>query len=137
MLGVKELEILLDRLHSIAVIQYETLISLLEITPGTVFKNRLDQLRQTDWRFFVDDCFWDLLKELKRQGKEWRPQDLNFEKQFSLIKRGDIERHIVGALRDSINAHGPITKDTAPSAGKRIFGAIKSWVFDQRNKTAC
>jgi len=33
---------------------------------------------------------------------------------------------IVGALRDCINQHGPITKEDIGSAAKRIIGQIKS-----------
>ena len=31
-------------------------------------------------------------------------------------------RQVTGALRDTINAHGPITEEFAPSAAKRVIG---------------
>lgn len=34
-------------------------------------------------------------------------------------------KRIIGALKNTINAHGPITIDIVPSAAKRILGAIK------------
>lgn len=42
------------------------------------------------------------------------------------MDRGRLEREIVGALRSSIAAHGPITWENAPSAGKRVIAALKS-----------
>lgn len=47
--------------------------------------------------------------------------------EIDLCDRGTIERAIVGSLRSAIDAHGPITRDTAPSAAKRVIGAIKSY----------
>jgi len=36
-----------------------------------------------------------------------------------------IRKAVLGALKDSINTHGPITKDTITSAEKRIHAAVK------------
>lgn len=35
-----------------------------------------------------------------------------------------IERKIVGALRSTIDAHGPITEERIGSAAKRVYGAL-------------
>ncbi|MBV9472387.1 MAG: hypothetical protein JO206_05420 [Solirubrobacterales bacterium] len=42
------------------------------------------------------------------------------------LERGRLEREIVGALRSSIAAHGPITWASAPSAGKRVIAALRA-----------
>ena len=44
---------------------------------------------------------------------------------IDLNDRGSMERKITGALRASIAAHGNITVSNAPSAAKRVIGAIK------------
>lgn len=36
------------------------------------------------------------------------------------------KRRISGGLKQTINAHGPITLDLIPSASKRIYGALLS-----------
>lgn len=53
---------------------------------------------------------------------------------IDLTERGPLESKIVGAIRDAINAHGPITKENAPSAAKRVIGAIKSHNKAQERK---
>lgn len=40
------------------------------------------------------------------------------------LDRQDLERAVLGALRDAINAHGPITAQTLTSATKRIVGQV-------------
>jgi hypothetical protein len=50
--------------------------------------------------------------------------------EFDLNQRAALERLICGALRSAVDAHGPITKETAPSAAKRVIGALK-----QHNRT--
>lgn len=42
-------------------------------------------------------------------------------------KRGSLEKALTGALRQCVTAHGDITYANAPSAAKRIIGAIKNW----------
>ena len=44
-------------------------------------------------------------------------------------------RKVNGALKQSINAHGPITKDFLGSASKRIYGAILE--VDEENEKEC
>ena len=46
---------------------------------------------------------------------------------IDLTQRGSLERAIVGALRNAIEAHGPITRETAPSAAKRVIYTIKQY----------
>lgn len=41
-----------------------------------------------------------------------------------LSDRSALEKSIVGAIRSAIDAHGPVTKDNASSAGKRAVGAV-------------
>ncbi len=42
-------------------------------------------------------------------------------------RRGEIEKMICGAIRNTIKDHGPITHDTASSAAKRVIGALKGY----------
>lgn len=46
---------------------------------------------------------------------------------IDLNQRGSLERHIVGALKMAIDAHGPITRENASSAGHRVISAIKQF----------
>lgn len=46
---------------------------------------------------------------------------------FDLSRRGSFERMIAGALKDSIQQHGPITKGNVSSAAKRVIHAVKQW----------
>lgn len=45
--------------------------------------------------------------------------------------RPQTERLIVGALRDCIHAHGPITEAWLGSAAKRVIGALKTHRHNQ------
>lgn len=40
--------------------------------------------------------------------------------------RATLERAVCGALKDTINAHGPITHATASSAAKRVISLVKA-----------
>ena len=51
-----------------------------------------------------------------------------------LTERGSLESRIVGALRDAIFAHGPITRDNAKSAAKRVIGSIKDFNHSLQQK---
>lgn len=46
-------------------------------------------------------------------------------------QRGDWESAIAGALKQAIDAHGPITKEWIGSAAKRIVGLAKAWRQDE------
>lgn len=43
------------------------------------------------------------------------------------------KRRISGGIRQTINAHGPITLDLIPSASKRIYGALLSNKPNKKN----
>lgn len=73
------------------------------------------------WELFVPPVWKDLLAEAARRELHWEEVG-----HVDLTARSTLERGIVGALRDCINAHGPITHNTAPSAAKRVIGVIKS-----------
>jgi hypothetical protein len=42
-------------------------------------------------------------------------------------ERGSLERTILGALRDTINQHGPITEENVSSAAKRVLTQLFTW----------
>ena len=44
--------------------------------------------------------------------------------QEELARLEQITRIVMGAIKDTINAHGPITQDFVPSATKRIANQI-------------
>lgn len=50
------------------------------------------------------------------------------------IQRKVLESKIAGALKDTINVHGPITKVNLGSAIKRIIGTIKNLLVIKENK---
>jgi hypothetical protein len=54
-------------------------------------------------------------------------------KKIDLNNRSKFERGISGALKSTIHAHGPITKDWISSASKRIIATIK--VFNKSEPT--
>lgn len=41
----------------------------------------------------------------------------------------DLERQVIGALRSTIEAHGPITKEQIGSAAKRIAGQLTARTY--------
>ena len=47
-------------------------------------------------------------------------------------QRSSLERAIAGALRLTIDAHGPITREWIGSASKRVIGAIKEHNKERR-----
>lgn len=58
-----------------------------------------------------------------------------------LFKQGPLEGIISGSLRDTIAAHGPITRDWIGSAAKRIAAAFRGRTLDlfnaDKEKLAC
>jgi hypothetical protein len=49
---------------------------------------------------------------------------------------GQFEREIAGALKNTIDAHGPITEDWIPSAAKRIKHALREAMKRERDAIA-
>lgn len=45
-------------------------------------------------------------------------------------------KKVNGALKQSINAHGPITKDLIGSASKRVYGSILETEQEEENKVS-
>lgn len=85
-----------------------------------------NEVRDRDWTHYVEPIFRDLESEAQRRGLNW-DTGLDVDREIDMSNRGPLERQIVGALRDCVNAHGPITKDIAHSAAKRVVGAIKTY----------
>jgi len=54
--------------------------------------------------------------------------------EIDLSQRGSIEKAIAGALKSTIEAHGPITEEWVASSAKRVIAAIKQWNKQQRRK---
>jgi hypothetical protein len=124
------LVVLLDRLYSLAVVKQEMAAGLYEGFKGTYFQQVAAKIKALSWRDFADQVFFDLEYEAATRHLNWEPKPLTTERKINLSQRGALERYLVGALRDSINAHGPITRETAPSAAKRLIGAIKTFNHD-------
>jgi hypothetical protein len=87
----------------------------------------VDRLLNQTWRDYVVLEFKLLEEEAEKRNLKW---DLSDGKPINEIvnlseQRGTLERKIVGAIRNAIDAHGPITYENANSAGKRVIGAIK------------
>lgn len=49
---------------------------------------------------------------------------------------GQFEREIAGALKNTINAHGPITEEWVASAAKRIKHALRESMKRERDAIA-
>jgi hypothetical protein len=77
-------------------------------------------------RLFTAGVLVGVEEELKRRGLKI-PETASLEEdlEIPLTQRGSLERQVVGAIRDCVNAHGPITRESAPSAAKRVIGAIR------------
>lgn len=58
-----------------------------------------------------------------------------------LFKQGPLESIVSAALRDTINAHGPITREWIGSASKRAVAAFRGRLLDlfkaEENKVSC
>ena len=72
-------------------------------------------------RIPFDDNNWDHTIE----GSLDLERSLNADEWENALDPDPIERKIMGALRSSIDAHGPITKELIGSATKRIVGTIR------------
>lgn len=80
-----------------------------------------------DWRDYIDlPTYLELACEAENRALIWDTAP-PIEEEIDLANRGPLERQIVGAIRDCINAHGPITFNLANSAAKRCIGAIKTY----------
>jgi hypothetical protein len=92
---------------------------------------QLEEHLQETWEDYLQDNFYDLEQLAEERKLDWDlwpggpATDASLIEQVEVAARGPLESRIVGALRDCVNAHGPITRETAPSAAKRIIGAIK------------
>jgi hypothetical protein len=121
---------ILDRLYNLAVVKQEMAAGLYEGFKGAYFQEVAAKIKGLDWRDFADKVFFDLEYEAAARRLKWEPRPITPERKINLMQRGALERYLVGALRDCINAHGPVTKETAPSAAKRLIGAIKTFNHD-------
>jgi len=64
-----------------------------------------------------------ILKNIIDYIDEYETDNLNTIEKLKRVKKIEMAR-INGALRQSINAHGPITKELIGSASKRIYGSL-------------
>jgi len=87
---------------------------------------KADLHAKAGWVSYVDEVYWELLADAERRGLPVpeRPV-LEEDQEIHLTQRGSLERQIVGAIRNTIHAHGVITHQNAPSAAKRVIGAIR------------
>lgn len=80
-----------------------------------------------NWRDFVEQPVFDDLEAMAQARGIAVNYQCVLNEEVDLSSRGPLERQLVGALRDGINAHGPITRENANSAAKRLIGAIKTY----------
>jgi len=50
-----------------------------------------------------------------------------------LQPRSEIEKEIVGALKNAIHSHGPVTLDNVNSAAKRVYKTLSNLAKRQRD----
>lgn len=53
---------------------------------------------------------------------------------LDIENRSDVEKIIAGALKSTINVHGPITPEWIGSASKRIYGQLRGLAKLQRKE---
>ena len=51
--------------------------------------------------------------------------------------RPQMEKLIAGAIKSTIIAHGPITKEHASSVAKRVIGQVKGYLKDKKQCPMC
>lgn len=124
----------LDRLYSLAVLKHEMTVSLYSGFKGAYFQTIASVLQDQTWRDFTDPIFGDVEYEAAYRRLGWEPKPIPQERKINLLPRGALERYLVGALRDAIKSHGPITHENASSAAKRLIGSIKTFNHDQERK---
>jgi hypothetical protein len=101
------------------------------------FDEMHDLVMQQTWRDYTDDVFYDLEAEAARRKLKWdlfNGGPIFYEEEIDTTDRAGLRRHVLGALKDSITAHGPITRDTMASAAKRIIGQIHTYNRGLRKK---
>lgn len=54
--------------------------------------------------------------------------------ELKLQSRSEIEKEIVGALKNAIDSHGPITRVNVHSAAKRVYKALGNLAKRRRGK---
>lgn len=79
------------------------------------------------WRSFAKQPLFSDLEQEAASRKIFWEDGSRLDEPVDLASRGVLERQVVGAIRDAVNSHGPITKETANSAAKRVIGAIKTY----------
>lgn len=125
---------LLNRFHRHAVMTKESLAGIYHATEGYYFRKKGLLIESQDWRDFADDAFFDCEMEAARRKLGWMPQPITFDQQVNMQPKGSLESRITGSLRQTINAHGPITKEWIVSAMKRLVGVIKTYNHDLERK---
>jgi hypothetical protein len=121
---------LLNRFHRHAVLVKETMASTYHSAEGFYFHRKGQLLDAKDWREFADEAFFDLEYEAARRKLNWQPKPITLDQQINMQPKGSLEARILGSLRRTVNAHGPITKDWLMSAMKRIVGDIRTYNHD-------
>jgi len=53
---------------------------------------------------------------------------------LDISDRSSVESRLAGALKNTIYAHGPITKDWVASAAKRMYGQLKGMAREQHRR---
>lgn len=92
-------------------------------TRETKLKNKLNSLLN---KIISEDKINDIIKIFN----EYERDNLNTINKLKKDKEID-SRKIIGGLKQTINAHGPITKELIGSATKRILGSL---LVDDKNK---
>lgn len=81
----------------------------------------LNILRMIQRKAIDHPAYTYLVLEAEIRRLNWKIDPINFEE----IETNTLLSSVVGALRDTINVHGPIDRSKITSAAKRIIGMIK------------
>lgn len=86
---------------------------------------------------------WDKIEHMVQSLVENKEKQIEYYKARSIPRQREFfvtEKAIAGALRSTINAHGPITKAWIASATKRLYGALNRFVEEKnldKNTDTC
>lgn len=95
-----------------------------------------DKIKDLTWKDYVEDVYDDVIRFAICTGLDVADYTLKQSDLIDLSRRGTLERRIAGALKDTINKHGPIDFLNVSSASKRIIGVVKQFNRSIRNDNA-
>lgn len=101
------------------------------------FDEMHDKVMEQTWRDYVDNVFHDLEYEAARRKLKWdlfNGGPIFYEEEIDMTDRAGLRRAVIGALKDAIASHGPITANNLSSTVKRVVGQIQTYNHGLKKK---